>query len=97
MSDYTHLNLKGVEDQAPNFGLSPDLEFRMTRVGLGLENSGLSYLRIAPGFRLPFGHKHKNQEEIYVLVNGKARMKIEDEVRDLEPWDGRRTPGCPSV
>jgi len=90
MSDYTHLNLKGVEDQAPNFGLSPDLEFRMARVGLGLENSGLSYLRIAPGFRLPFGHKHKNQEEIYVLVNGKARMKIEDEVRDLDPWDAVR-------
>ena len=90
MSDYTHLSLKDVEDQAPNFGLSPDLEFRMARVGLGLEHSGVSYLRVAPGFRQPFGHKHKNQEEIYVLVSGKARMKIEDEVRDLEPWDAVR-------
>ena len=90
MSDYTHLNLKDAEDQAPNFGLSPDLEFRMARVALGLENSGLSYLRVAPGFRMPFGHKHKNQEEIYVLLNGKARMKIEDEVKDLEPWDAVR-------
>jgi mannose-6-phosphate isomerase-like protein (cupin superfamily) len=90
MSDYTHLNLKDVEDQAPNFGASPDLEFRMARVALGLENSGLSYLRVAPSFRLPFGHKHKNQEEIYVLLNGNARMKIEDEVRDLKPWDAVR-------
>jgi uncharacterized cupin superfamily protein len=90
MSDYTHLNLKDVEDQAPNFGLSPDLEFRMARVGLGLEQSGLSYLRIAPGFRLPFGHKHKNQEEVYVLVNGSARMKIEDEVKELKQWDAVR-------
>jgi len=90
MSDYTHLNLKDVEDQAPNFGLSPDLEFRMARVGLGLENSGLSYLRLAPGFRLPFGHKHKNQEEVYVLLSGSARMKIEDEVRELKPWDAVR-------
>ena len=90
MSDYTHLNLKDVEDQAPNFGLSPDLEFRMARVGLGLENSGLSYMRVAPGFRLPFGHKHKNQEEVYVLLSGSARMKIEDEVRELKPMDAVR-------
>ncbi len=90
MSDYTHLNLRDVEDQAPKFGVSPDLEFRMARVALGLENSGLSYLRVAPAFRMPFGHKHKNQEEIYVLLNGSARMKIEDEVRDLKPWDAVR-------
>jgi len=90
MSDYTHLNLKDVEDQAPNLGVSPDLEFRMARVALGLENSGLTYLRVAPSFRLPFGHKHRNQEEIYVLLNGNARMKIEDEVRDLKPWDAVR-------
>jgi mannose-6-phosphate isomerase-like protein (cupin superfamily) len=90
MSDYTHLNLKDAEDQAPNFGLGDDLEFRMARVPLGLENSGLSYLKVAPGFRLPFGHKHKNQEEIYVLVSGGARIKIEDEVKDLEQWDAVR-------
>jgi mannose-6-phosphate isomerase-like protein (cupin superfamily) len=90
MSEYTHLNLKDVEDQAPKFDLSPDLEFRMARVGLGLEHSGLSYLRVAPGFRLPFGHKHKNQEEVYVLVSGSARMKIEDEVKELKQWDAVR-------
>jgi mannose-6-phosphate isomerase-like protein (cupin superfamily) len=90
MSDYTHLNLKDVEDQAPNFGLGDNLEFRMARVALGMENSGLSYLKVAPGFRMPFGHKHKNQEEVYVLVSGKARMKIEDEVKDLKQWDAVR-------
>jgi mannose-6-phosphate isomerase-like protein (cupin superfamily) len=90
MSDYTHLNLKDADDQAPNFGLSPMLEFRMARVPLGLEHSGLSYCRVGPGFRLPFGHKHKNQEEVYVLVGGQARMKIEDEVRELKRWDAVR-------
>ena len=90
MSDFTHLNLKDVEDQAPNFGLEENLEFRMARVGLGLENSGLSYLKVAPGYRFPFGHKHKNQEEVYVLVSGGARMKIEDEVEDLKQWDAVR-------
>jgi quercetin dioxygenase-like cupin family protein len=91
MADYTHINLKeDVDDQAPNFGLSPQLESRMARVPLEMENAGLSYIRIAPGFRIPFGHKHKNQEEVYVLVSGSARIKIEDEVRDLKQWDAVR-------
>ena len=91
MSDYTHINLKDdVDDQAPNFGLAPNMESRMARVPLGLEHSGLSYIRIAPNFRIPFGHKHKQQEEVYVLVQGNARIKIEDEVRDLKQWDAVR-------
>jgi uncharacterized cupin superfamily protein len=92
MADYTVVNLKEVEDQAPNFGLSPQLEARMARVALGLENSGVSYQRLAPNFRVPFGHKHKNQEEIYVLVGGSARIKLEDEVVDLKPFDAVRVP-----
>src|SRR4029453_15034244 len=91
MSDYTHINLKeDVDDQAPTFGLSPNLEARMARVPLEMENAGVSYLRIAPGFRIPFAHKHKNQEEVYVLVNGSARIKLEDEVRDMKQWDAVR-------
>lgn len=92
MAHYTKINLKEVEDQAPRFGMSPDLEFRMARVALDCENSGISYLRLAPDYRLPFGHKHKQQEEIFVLVNGSARMKLEDEIVDLEPWTAVRVP-----
>jgi quercetin dioxygenase-like cupin family protein len=62
----------------------------MARVPLEMENAGLSYIRIAPGFRIPYGHKHKNQEEVYVLVSGNARIKIEDEVRELKQWDAVR-------
>ena len=91
MSDYTHINLKeDVDDQAPNFGLAPDLEFRMARVPLEMENAGVSYLRIGPGFRMPFGHRHKQQEEVYVLVSGSAKIKIEDDVRELKQWDAVR-------
>ena len=91
MSDYTHINLNtDVDDQALNFGLSPNLESRMARVPLGLEHSGVTYLRIAPGFRIPFGHRHKQQEEVYVLVNGSARIRIDDEVRDMKQWDAVR-------
>src|SRR2546421_9006742 len=91
MNDYTHINLKeDVEDQAPNFGLSPNLEARMARVPLGMENAGVSYLRLAPGFRIPFAHKHTNQEEAYVLVNGSARVKLQYDVRGMKPWDAVR-------
>ena len=93
MSRYTHINLKeDVEDQAPKFGMSPNLEIRMARVPLELENSGLSYLRIAPNFRQPFGHTHKQQEEVYVVVGGGGRAKLGDDVIELKPWDALRVP-----
>jgi len=87
LAGYTTLNLKDVEDQAPNFGLSPDLEARMARVPLELEQFGLSYQRIAPNFRLPFAHKHKNQEEAYVVVSGSMRAKVGDDILDLKQLD----------
>ena len=90
MSEYTHVNLKEVEDQAPKFGLSPDLEFRMGRVPLDMENAGVSYIRMASNYRIPFGHTHKNQEEVYVVVAGSGRVKLGDDVRELKQWDAVR-------
>ena len=91
MAGFTKVNLKDdVDDQAPNFGLSPNIEARMARVPLEMENSGISYQRIAANFRIPFAHKHKNQEEVYVVVSGSVRMKVEDEILDLKQWDAVR-------
>jgi mannose-6-phosphate isomerase-like protein (cupin superfamily) len=90
MAGYTHLNLKEVEDQAPKFDMSPQLEFRSARVPLEMENAGISYLRVAPNFRLPFGHTQKVQEEVYVLLSGSARVKLNDEVVELKPLDAVR-------
>jgi quercetin dioxygenase-like cupin family protein len=90
VAGYTHLNLKEVEDQAPKFDMSPDLEFRSARVPLELENAGMSYLRVAPNFRVPFGHNHNEQEEIYVLIEGSGRLKLDGEVIELKPLDAVR-------
>jgi mannose-6-phosphate isomerase-like protein (cupin superfamily) len=91
MAGYTKLNLKDdVEDQAPKFEMSPELEFRTARVPLELENSGVSYLGLAPNFRVPFGHHHNTQEEVYVLVSGSAKLKLDDEVIELKPFDAVR-------
>jgi mannose-6-phosphate isomerase-like protein (cupin superfamily) len=93
LAEYTKVNMKeDVDDQAPNFGLAPNLEARMARVPLELEGFGVSYQRIAPNFRVPFAHRHKQQEEVYVVVSGGGRAKLEGEVVDLKPWDALRVP-----
>jgi mannose-6-phosphate isomerase-like protein (cupin superfamily) len=90
VADYTVANLKEVEDQAPKFGFAPNLESRFGRQALGLEKSGVTYFRLAPSFRIPFGHTHSEQEEVYVVVVGGARLKLDDEVPDLRAWDAVR-------
>ena len=91
MAGYTKVNLKDeVEDQAPNFGLEGKIEARMARVPLELEQSGVSFLRLAPNYRMPFAHSHKTQEEVYVLISGSARAKLGDEVVGLKPFDAVR-------
>ena len=93
MADYTQLNLKrDVEDMALKFDLSPSLESRFARAPLGLENSGVSYFKIAPDFRMPFGHRHEEQEEVYLVISGSARLKLDDDVLELEQWDAVRIP-----
>jgi len=89
-SDYTIKNLReDVEDAAVGGGLSPQLEARFAREPLGCRESGLSYQRLAPGFR-GFGHRHHRQEEVYVVVGGSGRVKIGDDLADLRRWDAIR-------
>ena len=92
MANHTKINVKEIEDMAPRFGLSPGLEARYARVPLRLEQSGLSYFRIAPDCRTPFGHRHTEQEEVYVVLDGGGRIRLDDDVIDLRTWDAIRVP-----
>jgi mannose-6-phosphate isomerase-like protein (cupin superfamily) len=92
MAAYTVVNLMEVEDQAPKFGYAPNLESRFARKPLQLENSGLSHYRVTPGYRVPFGHRHTEQEEIYLVVSGSAVVKLDDEILELAQWDAVRIP-----
>lgn len=93
MADYTVLNLKSdVEDSGERFGYAPHMEARFARKPLNLEQSGISYFKLAPGFRVPFGHRHSEQEEVYVLLSGSARVKLENEILELKPMDAVRIP-----
>ncbi len=88
---FTLKNLRGdLEDLGSNFGGAQDLEFRLASQALELERSGLGYQRLPPGYRFPYGHTHARQEEVYVVVSGGGRMKLDDEIVELEEWDAVR-------
>ena len=90
---FTLTNIKqDLEDLGSRFDGAPDLEFRAATKALGLEHSALSYQRVPPGYRFPYGHTHMKQEEVYVVLRGSGRMKLDDEIIELEERDAVRVP-----
>ncbi len=92
MPDYTVVNLIGdVENLAPKFGME-GIEARFARGALQLQRSGLSYFALEPDTAVPFGHRHEQQEEIYVVLEGGGTCRLEDESVELGPMDALRVP-----
>ena len=85
MSDFAIVNFQEVEDSAAQF--APNVEARFARKHLDSQHLGATYLRYGAGFRSPMGHSHREQEELYVVVSGSGRIKLNDEIRDLRQWD----------
>src|SRR5690349_16606337 len=85
MPDFTIKNLMELEDSAAERG--PDIEARIARSHIDSEHLGISYFRYGSGYRAPFGHRHREQEEAYIVVGGSGRVKLGDEVRELRQWD----------
>jgi mannose-6-phosphate isomerase-like protein (cupin superfamily) len=90
---FTLVNIKDdLEDIGSAFDGPPDLEFRAATKPLELEQGALTYQRVPPGARFPYGHSHETQEEVYVVVRGGGRMKLDDEIIELREWDAVRVP-----
>ena len=89
---YTKTNVREVEDSAPKFDMPSEMQARFARRAIDGETVGMSLFTLEPGFRIPFGHKHETQEEVYVVVRGSARVKVEDEIVELAEWDAIRFP-----
>lgn len=87
---YAVKNLKELDDAAPAFGLGDKLEARFARRALESKQVGISYQKLRPSTRLPFAHRHQTQEEIYVVLSGGGRAKLEDDVVELRQWDALR-------
>jgi uncharacterized cupin superfamily protein len=83
--DYTIVNLKKLENKAGEGG--PTLEARFARSEIGSEHLGVSHFRYAPGRRSNRGHAHREQEEVYVVLDGSGRVKLDDELVEISPWD----------
>jgi mannose-6-phosphate isomerase-like protein (cupin superfamily) len=91
---YSKKNLRDVEDSAVEHGLSDSQEARFPRTDLGAEQTGLNYLTVKAGQREAFAHRHRNAEEIYVVLGGAGRVKLDDELVELAPLDAVRvSPG----
>ncbi len=94
MAGYTLTKLPEVKDSAPGFGYGEVQEARFATQDLGSGEMGVSYHRVKPGKRQGFAHKHDEAEEVYVVLAGSGRVKLDDEIVDIEPLDAIRvTPG----
>jgi mannose-6-phosphate isomerase-like protein (cupin superfamily) len=89
-AQYTHKKLTDVKDSAPDFGLAPEQQARFAKDELGAERTGLSHHRLQPGKRQPFGHRHEEAEEVYIVLRGDGRFKLDDEIVQVEPLDAIR-------
>lgn len=87
---YTHMKLTDVKDSAPEFGMDDVQEARFAKGDLDAERTGVSHHRLKPNQRTPFGHKHENAEEVYVVISGSGRMKLDDEIIEVETLDAIR-------
>ena len=87
---YTKKNLRQVEDSAAQHGLSDYQEARFPRTELGAEQTGLNYLIVKPGQREAFSHRHRTAEEVYVVLAGSGRVKLDDDLVELAPLDAVR-------
>lgn len=94
-SPYTHKKLTEVKDSAPEFGLGDKQEARFAKDDLDAQDTGVSHHRLKAGQRQPFGHKHEEAEEVYIVLAGSGRIKLDDEIVEVETLDAIRV--SPSV
>jgi mannose-6-phosphate isomerase-like protein (cupin superfamily) len=84
---FTKLNLDAVDDAAPANGFGDRWEARVARQALAAERTGVTFFRLRPGKRSPFTHRHTEAEEVYVVLGGNGRVKLDDELLDVGPLD----------
>ena len=79
------MNLLEIEDSVA--GRAEGIEGRFGRGPMGARDIGVSHWRYAPGFRSDMGHRHREQEEAYLVVSGSGEVLLDGEVVALREWD----------
>ena len=88
--DYTIKNLRDVEDMAATQGFGVVQEARFAHGDLNAEQIGISLQKVKPGKRHAFAHRHRQAEEVYVVVSGSGRVKLDDDVKNVRALDAIR-------
>jgi mannose-6-phosphate isomerase-like protein (cupin superfamily) len=92
MTAFAKVNLLDLDDAVQ--GRLDGLEGRFGRGPLGARDVGVSHWRYAPGLR-GGSHTHTEQEEVYVVVAGSGRVRLDDEIVDVGRFDAVRvSPGA---
>lgn len=90
MSDFTIVNLTEVDDSAPRFGYAEIGAARFARASLDAEQVGVALHQLKPGRRQAFGHRHDQAEEVYVVISGSGRVRLDDEISAVSTHDAIR-------
>jgi mannose-6-phosphate isomerase-like protein (cupin superfamily) len=90
MSSYTIKNLREVQDSAPKFGYEEVQEARFANDDLDAQDTGVSFHIVRPGRRQGFAHRHDEAEEVYVILSGSGRIKLDDSVEEVKAMDAIR-------
>ena len=85
MSSFAHVNLLEIEDSVPDE--IDGIEGRFSREHLDSRDLGISHFRYGPNVRARQAHRHREQEEAYVVVAGGGRILIDGEAVELRRWD----------
>ena len=87
---YTKKNLLEAKDQAPDFGMAEIGQAIFPYAELDATDTGLALHRMNPGKRQAFGHRHVDAEEIFVVLSGSGRAKLDGEIVELTAHDALR-------
>jgi uncharacterized cupin superfamily protein len=94
-NSYAKVNFEQVEDMNARYGMQEVGEARYLREDVGAETIGATLYRMRPGKRTGFGHRHERVEELYVVLAGGGRIKVDDEIVELRRLDAvRLAPGA---
>ena len=86
MARFTIKNLTELDDNAGEN--APGIEARFARKPLDSQHLGVTHIRYQPGTRSPMSHSHREQEEVYVVVSGSGKIRLDDETS--RAWDAVR-------
>jgi mannose-6-phosphate isomerase-like protein (cupin superfamily) len=87
---FTVKRLTDVEDSAPRFGYEGTQQARFAGSDLEAEKTGVSHHRLVAGKRQAFAHRHEDAEEVYVVLSGSGRLKLDEEIVEIEALDAIR-------